>query len=169
MLLRVFTVITVLLLSSQLLFADPGGGGAGTVGNTSNPQTSGTTINDTDASLLTSQTLEKNDIADTLCIIVRFITGPVGKIFGSLLVVLIGIASLQAQANPKTLISCVLCLAVIFGSEHLITLLAPSGKLKGGCKCKTALEIGKFTDPAGNVVVLQQDLKLNDDCSYKTT
>ena len=108
---------------------------------------------------------EANEIANTFCRIISVATGEIGKsIFGFILIVT-GIATLNGKFSPGVLIGLTLGIIVFFSAPHILGLLIPNSKLKDGCKCKTTSIKSRYIDANGNEIILQQDLKIDENCN----
>ncbi len=126
------------------------------------------TTTERQADLEVSRVAEKNGLADTLCIIVRWGSGIGGKVIGATVIIFVGISWSRGNGDPKALVSIVIFVAIFTNGDSIVRLFVPGTKLKGGCDCKGYSEVGRFTTPDGKVVQMKHDLKLNADCSEKT-
>lgn len=71
-----------------------------------------------------------NSINDTLCVVVNWFLGPIGKAIATLAVIIIGVGALMGKVSWGMAIIVGLGIAVIFGADTIASQLGASGN---GC------------------------------------
>lgn len=107
---------------------------------------------------------ETNSIADSICKAIALATGGIGISLFALILLVVGISVLQGKVSPGLFIGLAVGISVFFAAPSVLSLLSPSNKASGGCKCQTSKHTDYFYDSSGNKVEIRRNIPIDSNC-----
>lgn len=86
-----------------------------------------------DLALATTASSDDSPISDTLCTVVKQLSGPVGRGIATVAVVFVGIGLFLGKMSWGLAIAVGIGIAAIFGAEKIVGLLDTTGNASGTC------------------------------------
>lgn len=107
---------------------------------------------------------EKNGVADTICMFIKFITSGIARAGALFIVAILAFAAFTGKLNVSMAIAFALGVGGFFAAPSILNLAAPNSDIKRGCNCKEVMLIGYDADTDQRIYA---NTGLNPDCTPK--